>query len=113
MIYQFLQNNLILLLLFTTAFSLAGLFLYNDYMKKICCLSLSYLALILLFTIIFKNNDNANDLFSILITIFIIFLITLATGVGIISNISKIKAFGKKRKKVKKLTNKKLANTSN
>ena len=90
MIYKFLQNNLILLLVFSIALGLFGLFLYRSYLKKICCLSISYSSLIILMILLFKDSEKSSELFPAIVTILIIFSVILATGIGIISNASKL-----------------------
>ncbi len=90
MILQILQNSLLFLLIATISLGLSGLFLFSDYFRKIIGLGIAYSGLIILLILLFKISDKSKELFEILITISIIFSITLATGIGIISNIAKL-----------------------
>lgn len=94
----FLQNTIILLLILTVSTGLLGLFFYSDYLKKMSCLSVSFISLIVLFIIIAKNSAKAKDLYIIIGSIIIIFSISLITGIGIISNISRLEEVSDKKK---------------
>lgn len=87
---EFLQNTLIFLLIFSLVSGLAGVFYYENYLKKISCLSVAYTNLIIIFIIFSRNDEKAVQLLGILTTILILFSITIAVGIGIITNISKL-----------------------
>lgn len=86
----FFQSIMIFFLVLATSIGLFGLFFYSDYLKKMSCLSVAFISLILLFVIIAKNSYKANDLYVIIGTVIIIFSISLITGIGIISNIARL-----------------------
>ena len=77
---------------------LFGLFLYSDYLKKMSCLSVAFISLVVLFIILARNSYKANDLYVIIGTIIIIFSISLITGIGIISNIARLDELSNKKK---------------
>lgn len=87
---ELIKNILIFLLIFSLVSGLIGVFYYDNYLKKIACLSVSYTNLIIILIIFSKNNEKASQLFEIITTMLILFSITLAIGIGIISNISKL-----------------------
>lgn len=90
MLLQILQNGLILILISTICFGFAGLFWQQYYTKKIASLSVAYSSLILLLLIVAKNSDKAKDLYMLLVTILVIFSVTMVCGIGIIANIIKL-----------------------
>lgn len=94
----FLQNTIILLLILTVSVGLLGLFFYSDYLKKMSCLSVAFISLIILFVIIARNSAKAKDLYIIIGAIIIIFSISLITGIGIISNIARLEEVKDKKK---------------
>ncbi len=87
---ELIKNILVFLLIFSLVSGLIGVFYYDNYLKKIACLSVSYTNLIIILIIFSKNNEKASQLFEIITTMLILFSITLAIGIGIISNISKL-----------------------
>lgn len=92
---ELIQNILIFLLIFSLVAGLMGMFLYGNYLKKISCLSVAYTSLILIVTILSKNSEKSSQIFSIIVTMLILFSITLAIGIGIISNIARLKELKK------------------
>lgn len=88
---EFIQNSLIFGLIFILVGGFIGVFFYDNYLKKIACLSVSYTNLIIILIIFFKNSQKATQLFSIITSLLILFSITLAIGIGIIFNIAKLK----------------------
>lgn len=88
---EFIQNALIFLLISSLVAGLAGIFCYDNYLKKIACLSVFYTNLIIVLIIFAKNSQKASQLFGIITTTLILFSITLAVGIGIIFNIAKLK----------------------
>ena len=87
------------MLIFSLVAGLVGIFYYSNYLKKIACLSVSYTNLIIVLIIFSKNSQKASQLFSIITTMLILFSITLAVGIGIISNIAKLKNNEERQKK--------------
>ncbi len=87
---ELIQTILIFMLIFSLVSGLVGVFYYENYLKKIACLSVSYTNLIIVLIIFSKNSEKASQLFNIITTILILFSITLAIGIGIISNIAKL-----------------------
>ncbi|MES2676765.1 MAG: hypothetical protein V4612_00425 [Pseudomonadota bacterium] len=87
---ELIQTILIFLLIFSLVSGLVGVFYYENYLKKIACLSVSYTNLIIILIIFSKNSEKASQLFNIITTILILFSITLAIGIGIIANIAKL-----------------------
>jgi hypothetical protein len=93
---ELIQNILVFLLIFSLVAGLVGVWFYDNYLKKISCLSVVYTNLILVLIIFSKNSEKASQLFTIITTIVILFSITLVVGIGIISNIARLeKADGK------------------
>jgi hypothetical protein len=88
---EFIQSSLIFGLIFILIAGLVGVFCYDNYLKKIACLSVSYTNLIIILIIFSKNSQKASQLFSIITSLLILFSITLAVGIGIIFNIAKLK----------------------
>ncbi len=88
---EFIQSSLIFALIFILIAGLIGVFYYDNYLKKIACLSVSYTNLIIILIIFSKNSQKASQLFSIITSLLILFSITLAVGIGIIFNIAKLK----------------------
>lgn len=86
-----LLNILIFLLIFSVVAGLLGMFLYKNYLKKISCLSVAYVSLILILVIFLKNSVESGQLSAVIFTMLILFSITLAIGIGIISNIDRLK----------------------
>jgi cytochrome bd-type quinol oxidase subunit 2 len=89
---EFIQNIIVFLLLFSLVFGLCCIFFYDNYLKKISCLSVAYTSLILIVIIFIKDSDKSNQIFAIIVTALILFSITLAIGIGIISNIARLKS---------------------
>lgn len=89
MIHQFLQGNLIPILIFTITFGLFGLFLYKNNFKKICCLASSYIGIILLLVLFAKNSTIEKELLTITLAIFIIFIGNIIVAIHLIRNFDK------------------------
>ena len=87
---ELIQNILIFFLIFSLIAGLVGVFYCNNYIKKIACLAVSYSNLIIMLIIFAKNSQKADDLFSIIPTILILFSIIFAVGIYIISNIARL-----------------------
>jgi multisubunit Na+/H+ antiporter MnhG subunit len=79
---------------------LFGLFLFNDHLRKIACLSVAYSSLIILIIFLFKNSENSKELFAAVVTILIIFGVILAVGIGIISNAANLEEKQKSNKTI-------------
>ncbi len=88
---EVIQNSLVFALIFVLIAGLVGVFCYDNYLKKIACLSVSYTNLIIILIIFSKNSQKASQLFNMVTTMLILFSITLAVGIGIIFNIARLK----------------------
>jgi hypothetical protein len=72
--------------------ALLGLFLSRQYVKKISCLSISYSSFVILIVFISLKNPHLNEVLPILVSVMIIFSVSLLMGIGIIKNITKVEA---------------------
>ncbi len=84
------QNILVFLLIFGLFSGIGGVFYFDQYFKKIICLSVAYTNLIIILIIFAKSSEKADQIFEIITTALILFSITLAVGIGIIFNITKL-----------------------
>ena len=92
-IFSFSKDGFVisyLLLVFVCVCGLCGLFIFNDYVKKIASLSVAYSSLITLILIIAYENKILNDLLYFFISVLLIFSINLMIGIGIIKNIGEV-----------------------
>jgi len=78
------------LLIFICLFGLSGLFIFNDYIKKISALSVSYSSLIVLLLLIANSNNILEKILTFFISLLLIFSINLMIVLGIIKNIGEI-----------------------
>jgi hypothetical protein len=69
---------------------LSGLFIFNDYIKKISALSVSYSSLIVLLLLIAYSNNILEKTLTFFISLLLIFSINLMIVLGIIKNIGEI-----------------------
>ncbi len=82
--YLFISSLLIAVVIL----GVASMFFYQEYLKKICCLSISYSSFLLLMIILsFKNNDRFGVILTIMVSILIIFVTNLFIGISIAKNI--------------------------
>ena len=80
------------LLIFLCLSGLCGLFFYQEYVKKISCLSVSYSNFLVLIILIALRNTRLSEILLIMVTILIVFIVNLLVGITIASNISKIES---------------------
>jgi len=66
------------------------LFIFNDYIKKISALSVSYSSLIVLLLLIANSNNILEKILTFFISLLLIFSINLMIVLGIIKNIGEI-----------------------
>ena len=66
----------------------SGLFLYQDYAKKVSSLSVAYSSLIVLLLLIAYSNNFLEKTLTFFISLLLIFSINLMTAIGIIKNIA-------------------------
>lgn len=64
-----------------------GLFYFNDFIKKISYLSVSYSSFIILISFIARKNIKLDEIMVVIISITIIFSINLLIGIGIIKQL--------------------------
>ena len=83
-----------LLLIFVCIGGLSGLFLFQDYIKKISSLSVAYSGLIALLSLIAYNNNLLEKILTFFISLLLIFSINLMIAIGIIKNIGDVKNIG-------------------
>jgi hypothetical protein len=67
---------------------LLGLFLFQEYVKKISCLSVSYSSFLILVVLLSLKNNKQNEILIIMVSVLILFAINLLTGIAIAKNIS-------------------------
>ena len=67
---------------------LLGLFLFQEYVKKISCLSVSYSSFLILIVLLSLKNNKQNEILIIMVSVLILFAINLLTGIAIAKNIS-------------------------
>jgi len=78
------------LLIIVCLLGLSGLFIFNDYIKKISALSVSYSSLIVLLLLIAYSNNILEKTLTFFISLLLIFSINLMIVLGIIKNIGEI-----------------------
>jgi hypothetical protein len=83
-----IANFIYSMLLILCFLGLMGLYFFNDYIKKISSLVISYSSLIVfIFTLSIETSNFYNSI-KIIITLFLIVLLNLIVGITIIKNIS-------------------------
>lgn len=83
----FIISQLLILLCIS---GLIGLFLFQEYTKKISSLSITYSSFLILAVILSLKSSNLNQTLSIMTTILVVFSINLFIGMGIIKNIAEV-----------------------
>jgi hypothetical protein len=68
---------------------LCGLFLFQEYIKKISCLSISYSSFLILVVLMASRSAYLNETLIIMVSILAIFSVNLLIGIGIARNIAK------------------------
>jgi len=78
------------LLIFVIIAGVAGLFFCATYVRKICCLSISYSSFLLFMILVsFRNGDRLNTILTIMVSILIVFASNLFIGILMARNIEK------------------------
>jgi hypothetical protein len=67
---------------------LCGLFLFQEYVRKISCLSVSYSSFLILITVLALKNPRLNEVLVIMVSILAIFSVNLLIGIGIARSIA-------------------------
>lgn len=83
-----ITNFIYSMLLILCFLGLMGLYFFNDYIKKISSLVISYSSLILFIFTLSIETSNFHNAIKIIITLFLIALLNLIVGIAIIKNIS-------------------------
>lgn len=76
------------LLIFLCLAGLCGLFFYQEYIRKISCLSVSYSNFLILVALLALKNAKLNEVLVIMVSILAIFSVNLLIGIGIARNIA-------------------------
>lgn len=76
------------LLILSCMAGILGLFLFQEYIRKISCLSVSYSSFLILIVMISLKNEKMNEVLIIMVSILAIFAVNLLIGIGIARNIS-------------------------
>jgi len=71
---------------------LCGLFFFQEYIRKISCLSVSYSSFLILITLLALKSARLNEVLVIMVSILAIFSVNLLIGIGIARNIAEIQA---------------------
>jgi hypothetical protein len=80
------------LLIFLCLAGLCGLFFFQEYIRKISCLSVSYSSFLILITLLALKSTRLNEVLVIMVSILAIFSVNLLIGIGIARNIAEIQA---------------------
>ena len=83
-----IANFIYSMLLILCFLGLMGLYFFNDYIKKISSLVISYSSLIVFIFTLSIETSNFYNAIKIIITLFLIVLLNLIVGITIIKNIS-------------------------
>jgi hypothetical protein len=76
------------LLIFLCLAGLCGLFFFQEYVRKISCLSVSYSSFLVLITLLALRSAKLNEVLVIMVSILAIFSVNLLVGIGIARNIA-------------------------
>lgn len=76
------------LLIFLCLSGLSGLFFFNEYIKKISALSVSYSSFLILIVVLALKNIQLNEVLVIMVSVTAIFSVNLLIGIGIAKNIA-------------------------
>ena len=74
-----------------------GLFFAQEYLKKISCLSISYTSFVILIVFLALKNPHLNEALAIVVSLMIIFSVSLLMGIGIVKNLAQIEAHRSKK----------------
>jgi len=84
---EFSYLFIVSLLILTVLGGVASMFFYQETLKKICCLSISYSNFLLLIIILsYKNNIRLSVILTIMVSVFIVFATNLFIGLFIAKN---------------------------
>lgn len=75
------------LLIFLCLAGLLGLFFFQEYLRKISCLSVAYSSFLILITLLSLKSAKLNEVLVIMVSILAIFSVNLLIGIGIVKNI--------------------------
>jgi hypothetical protein len=76
------------LLIFLCLAGLLGLFFFQEYLRKISCLSVAYSSFLILITLLSLKSAKLNEVLVIMVSILAIFSVNLLIGIGIVKNIA-------------------------
>ncbi len=76
------------LLILCSLAGILGLFLFEEYIRKISCLSVSYTSFLVLIVMLSLRNDKMNEALIIMVSILAVFAVNLLIGIGIAKNIA-------------------------
>lgn len=65
-----------------------GLFVFEEYIKKISCLSVSYTSFLVLIAWLAFRNEKMNEVMLIMVSGMVVFAVNLLIGIGIAKNIA-------------------------
>jgi hypothetical protein len=69
------------------ASGICGLLFFKDSVKKICCLSVSYISFLIFFALLAFKLDLLNDIVVFATTLLIVFAINLFIAIGMVKNL--------------------------
>lgn len=76
------------LLILSCLIGLLGLFLFQEYVRKISCLSVSYSSFLILIVALSLGNEKMNEVLVIMVSILAVFAVNLLIGIGIARNVA-------------------------
>ncbi len=88
MLLNFLENNLIFILILAIFMPISGVFLFKNPYKKLISLNCCLISMILL--ILSTNSIDQEKILSILVAVIIIFATLMAIGIKIIKRIERL-----------------------
>jgi hypothetical protein len=87
-------------LIFLCLAGLCGLFFFQEYIRKISCLSVSYSSFLILVTLMALKSSRLNEVLVIMVSILAIFSVNLLIGIGIARNIAEAQVICGEKKSV-------------
>jgi hypothetical protein len=90
MLLNFLENNLIFILILAIFMPISGVFLFKNPYKKLISLNCCLISMILLILILSTNSIDQEKILSILVAVIIIFATLMAIGIKIIKRIERL-----------------------
>ena len=76
------------LLIFLCLAGLCGLFFFEEYIRKISSLSVSYSSFLILIILLASRSGRLNDVLVVMVSILAIFSVNLLIGIGLAKNIT-------------------------